>query len=1281
MRRLYLLSFLLVATTVLKAQVSAYTFSQSSGSYVAITGGTLLGTTTSDDEYYVNPAVVTGGTTKTGVGFPIGFNFTYNGNVYDRVGVNNNGWMSLGKSSLSPAVDMNTTSAYTPLSSTTANTPDYLRSRIVALGRDLQGQTGSEIRLQLIGVAPSRQFVVQFTKYKRYTSGTGDSFDFQIILNETSNTIQIVYGTFIFGTAATSSQVAQIGLGGTSATDFNNRQTIAPHDFNTSTAGTSNTSAAQLPYTGVAVNPPASGLTFLWTPPLPCAGTPAPGNTIASLPAITCIGLPADTLTLQNNPSSSGLTYQWMASLDNISYVSIPWGNSFSLVDTPNVSTWYKCVVTCTNSGLSATSNPVQVSVPVMTYASLPFTESFDNWTDGCNTTDIPGTVWRNVPSTGNNSWRRDDLGSSAGWSSTSGGYIPSYNEGTNSARFHSYNTSGKGYLDLYINLSTSAGPCELSFDYINTSGSDVFKVFLSTNGGLTFTQIGSTYGVQGTWAPKLIPFNATSNKAIIRLEATGDNGSTDIGIDRLNVKAVLCAAPGGLTATNITGTSATFKWSPVAGAASGYEWENSTTNINPAGNGAATADTFANLSTLNGSTTYYTFIRSNCGVVNGYSNWSSASFTTLRTNDLCADAIPLTIRANAGDTATYAVAVVAGFEGSSIAPTCTSPTSATGKVNDVWYKFVAPVGTDSLILATKPGSSTDWVMAIYTACTDGTQVACSDDAGASIYPSSTLMPYIGTCSLVGGGTYYVRIHPYGTSTTATCFLYAYKGGACPAPPANDLCINAVTISNDCNTPTAGTTVNASAQALAQPSCDLFGSINDVWYKFNAGTRVNADVFIKDIQAGATIKATVYKGNCGLNIPMSYCASNGTSAVPLNMKFRGLEQNQDYFIRVWSNSPSLAGTFNICLSDSTPISIVDTAGSGGCIFGATVNISATNLNNNKWVPIMNGDRIIAAINANNNDLGDVITSVYRNNAGLLRQDAAGIFYMDRNITISPATQPVTPVNVRLYFMASDLDSLVNRAAANVTGRGSLKVTKSAAVCGPAFSSNGAAVNIYNQTGNGPYNAEHYIELQIPSFSTFYMHAGSVALPVTITSLTGQRVGSKISLHWTTATEINNKGFEIERSADGLRFIKVMYLATNAPGGNSTASISYDADDIAPMSGVNYYRIKQIDKDGKATYSNAVAVRGLPVSLLTLGTLYPNPAKEKITAYFQSPVAVDITVIISDMTGKVIRKQAAGLSVGDNNVALDVNTLPPGSYMIKAICKDGCETAFRKFTKQ
>ncbi|MCK9158710.1 MAG: carboxypeptidase regulatory-like domain-containing protein, partial [Candidatus Cloacimonas sp.] len=218
----FALALMLILGGVLCAGTIDYTFSATQGTYTPISGGVLLGTESSDDQRFVDPASPAGGTTATGPGFPIGFDFTFNNVIFDRLAVNNNGWISLGQSSLTPSVNINTTSAYTPIASVVSITPDVLYNRISALARDLQAQTGSSIRVETTGTAPNRICIVQWTNYKKYgTNGTGDSYNFQIQLYETTNKVVIAYGQMVNNTTVGNMQV---GLRGPLATDFNARQ-------------------------------------------------------------------------------------------------------------------------------------------------------------------------------------------------------------------------------------------------------------------------------------------------------------------------------------------------------------------------------------------------------------------------------------------------------------------------------------------------------------------------------------------------------------------------------------------------------------------------------------------------------------------------------------------------------------------------------------------------------------------------------------------------------------------------------------------------------------------------------------------------------------------------------------------------------------------------------------------------------------------------------------------------------------------------------------------------
>jgi len=283
MKRLITLFCLVLLLAASSTGQSNYGFSYSTTTYTEITGGTLLGATDSDDQRFVDPANLAGSTTiLTGPGFPIGFDFTFGGVVFDRLAVNNNGWISLGHSSLTPAVNINSSSSYTPLGSTTSISPDYLVSRIAAVGRDLQAQTDASLRIETIGTTPERVCVIQWKNYRKYNA-TGDSYNFQIRLNEGSNEVHIVYGTMTNNATSTTVQVGLRGAPSASATNYHNRTTTT--DWSATTKGVAVGDACTLSNSVY----PTNGAEFKFLTPSPCSVPAAQPTSLALTPALTTI--------------------------------------------------------------------------------------------------------------------------------------------------------------------------------------------------------------------------------------------------------------------------------------------------------------------------------------------------------------------------------------------------------------------------------------------------------------------------------------------------------------------------------------------------------------------------------------------------------------------------------------------------------------------------------------------------------------------------------------------------------------------------------------------------------------------------------------------------------------------------------------------------------------------------------------------------------------------------------------------------------------------------------
>lgn len=257
MKKITLWLFVLFSAIQINAQVSSYSFAQSSGTYTPITGGTVVATATTANNFDSQIWTIADGT--------IPFNFNFNNANYTGFVINSNGYITFGTTPSSAFTS-------TPISSTTA-----YNGAVSAWGGDLNagfidGVITGELSYAVVGTAPNREFVIQFANWRpAYTTST-TSFpfiNFQIRLAETSNVVKVVYGTtgVAVGTATTAA-TRQIGLRGATAADFNNRLNATTLNFNSSTAGTANTSSQAFSYaTGATQGLPNNGLTYSWTPP------------------------------------------------------------------------------------------------------------------------------------------------------------------------------------------------------------------------------------------------------------------------------------------------------------------------------------------------------------------------------------------------------------------------------------------------------------------------------------------------------------------------------------------------------------------------------------------------------------------------------------------------------------------------------------------------------------------------------------------------------------------------------------------------------------------------------------------------------------------------------------------------------------------------------------------------------------------------------------------------------------------------------------------------------
>ena len=340
---------------------------------------------------------------------------------------------------------------------------------------------------------------------------------------------------------------------------------------------------------------------------------------------------------------------------------------------------------------------------------------------------------------------------------------------------------------------------------------------------------------------------------------------------------------------------------------------------------------------------------------------------------------------------------------------------------------------------------------------------------------------------------------------------------------------------------------------------------------------------------------------------------------------------------------------------SIPTAIPVTAGTlNSCTQGTTVTID--NSNNNIWVPITGIDgNIMAEIKANGQNLG-VVSSSFYTNSGPIRQYATKR-YMDRNITITPAVQPASPVSIRLYFSKTEFDVLDADPFSMVSSINDIKILKNNDPCVSAMaSSNVAIIPVYAEA----HGSDGYmLQANISSFSSFYFGSEGSTLPLELLYFRGNLQGNTVNLQWETSNEINTSHFVVERSMDGTNFENIN---TVAGAGTALGSSKYaypDQDINNQPSLIFYYRLKMVDRDGSFKYSNIITITLPDVTDKLI--VYPNPSEGIINIRITTTASGTAKWKLINNTGRVVMNQTHHLRKGKNDFLINLELLPSGVY--------------------
>lgn len=168
--------------------------------------------------------------------------------------------------------------------------------------------------------------------------------------------------------------------------------------------------------------------------------------------------------------------------------------------------------------------------------------------------------------------------------------------------------------------------------------------------------------------------------------------------------------------------------------------------------------------------------------------------------------------------------------------------------------------------------------------------------------------------------------------------------------------------------------------------------------------------------------------------------------------------------------------------------------------------------------------------------------------------------------------------------------------------------------------------------------------------------GSGALPIKVISFTARKNDKEVILNWQTATEINNKGFEIERSGDGTSWTKIGFINGSI---NSSIEKNYQFTDFNPVAGNNFYRLRQLDIDNKASYSLVVSVNIVKSGFYSISN---NPGNGQYRLHIETvPERVDFSII--DPRGRQIMSKNNN---GPGDQLIDISNFPPGIYLLRIL---------------
>ena len=953
-------------------------------------------------------------------------------------------------------------------------------------------------------------------------------------------------------------------------------------------------------------------------PPTNCTGTPNPGNTISSSYSI-CPSVNY-TLSLQNPlTNSAGISYQWQSSPDSSTWTNISGATSPAYTTSSTVVTYYHCIVTCTLSSSTATSSNIKVNINP---AALCICSPNNGTTLHGGTSPYIDSVSIQGTILNNNS-----PGAPANGYTLFNSTIPTLLQGGTYTLYTLF--SGTAIASVWFDWNNDGILDASEWTQITTSGSD---------GTISFT----------------VPANAVTGKSIMRVRARASgnqNGATDACTEFFSGETEDYVI-------NITGGTP-CSGTPVAG----VTIPSSTTVCS--GIGFNLSDTGATTSVTG--LTYQWQISTNGG-----STW---------TNIAGADSINHYETAGITAPTCYRRSITCGSSTTYSTPACVG-------INPVYLCPCGPNTGTTLQTGTLP--SLDSVNIVGT-------VLALNTAGA---PNNGYTLHLNPVPTLNKGVTYTLYTQYSTTAIASAWIDWNNDGIFDASEWIQLTTSGTNSTITFTVPSTAT-VDSTLMRIRTNYTFYSNGSGDACTSFFAG---ETEDFLIYIAAGTTCSGTPTPGTTIQVSPNVLCANTS-----FNLDVTGATANLAGLTYQWQSSTD--GTIWSDISGATNPTFTNSAGISDSVFyrrnifcsgfqssstsllvklsGAvssypfvesfeSLTTVGAGILPNCWTTVGTTPKFTSANSAVRNKIGartgtHCVWTKYSTNAYL----------------ISPSLDLKGGQTYYFwyYYRPTDPDAgfSIRTLVANASDTTSLSASQ-------------LGTTIVNPMDTSKWTVAYY-SYTPPSSGTYYFAINSIAtvvpwdllfddinislttLPVNMIQFKGFKDGKNNFLTWTTTKETDNKGFDVLRSTDGNNFNKIGFVPSKSENGNSTANLDYNFNDLQPTDGNDYYRLRQTDINGKETYSDIVMIKGIKSSKIEFTAIYPNPARNKLTMNIASPSTQNLNIVITDISGRILKQQAFLANSGDNQFNINVSELMQGTFLIKASCNNGCESAIQKFIKQ